>query len=74
VPRLIGAAAAAVTGKRRPTSLDESLQSAGAEVMDAAERLRVLGEEAGLSVDFAAVSLRLRDRLGTVVLLYPTYS
>jgi hypothetical protein len=36
--------------------------------------LRVLGEEAGLSVVFAAVSLRLRDRLGTVVLLYPTYS
>jgi len=73
VPRLIGATAAVETDRRRPTSLDESLRNAGAEVMDAAERLRMLGEEAGLSVVFAAVSLRLRDRLGTVVLLYPTY-
>jgi hypothetical protein len=73
VPRLVGATAAAETEKRSQTSLDERLQSAGAEVMDVAERLRVLGEELGLSAVPAANSLRLRDRLGTVVLLYPTY-
>jgi hypothetical protein len=74
VPRLIGATAAAETTKRSQTSLDEMLQSAGAEVMDVAERLRVLAGEVGLSVVSAAASLRLRDRLGAVVLLYPTYN
>jgi hypothetical protein len=73
VPRLVGATAAAEAEKRVQTSLDERLQSAGAGVIDVAERLRVLGEELGLSVVSAANSLRLRDRLGTVVLLYPTY-
>lgn len=73
VPRLIGATAAAEAEKRPQASLDERLQSAGAEVMAVAERLRVLGEEIGLSVVSATNSLRLNDRLGAVVLLYPTY-
>lgn len=73
VPRPIGVAAAAETQKRPQASLDEMFQCAGAEVMAVAERLRGLAEEAGLSVVPAAASLRLRDQLGTVALLYPTY-
>ena len=72
-PRLVGATAAVEVEKRVQTSVEEKLRSAGAEVTDVAERLQVLGEELGLSVVSAGISLRLRDRLGTVVLLYPTY-
>lgn len=69
VPRRIGATVAAETEKRPQTSLDEMLRSAGAEVM----RLpSVCGSWVRNSTS-AAVSLRLRDRLGAVVLLYPTY-
>jgi hypothetical protein len=46
--------------------------NAGADVLNAAERLRVLGEEIGLPVAAAGASLRLRDRRGSLVLLYPT--
>ncbi len=38
-----------------------------------AERLRLLGERSRPVVVSVAASLRLRDRLGTVALLYPTY-
>jgi hypothetical protein len=72
-PRLTGTTAAAETKKRYQASLDEKLLSAGAEVMEVAERLRVLGDEVGLFTVSAANSLQLRDRLGAVVLLYPTY-
>lgn len=72
-PRLTGARAAAEIAKRHRASLDEKLLGAGAEVMDVAERLRVLADEVGLSVVSGANSLQLRDRLGTVILLYPTY-
>jgi hypothetical protein len=49
------------------------LRSAGADVLDAAERLRVLGGEIGLPVVAEGASLRICDRLGSVVLLYPTH-
>jgi hypothetical protein len=68
-PRPIGAAAG--TRKRTQASLDEKLRNAGADVLDAAERLRVLGDEIGLPVVAEGASLRIRDRLGSVVLLYP---
>jgi hypothetical protein len=72
LPRPIGATAAG-TRKRPQASLDEKLRSAGADVLDAAERLRILGDEIGLPVVAEGASLRIRDRLGSVVLLYPTY-
>lgn len=73
VPRLIGATATAEAAKHHQGSLEERLQNAGEEAVTVAERLRLLGEETGLAVVPAANSLRLRDRRGTVVLLYPTY-
>jgi hypothetical protein len=72
LPRPISAAAAG-TRKRIQASLDEKLRNAGADVLNAAERLRVLGDEIGLPVVAEGASLRIRDRLGSVVLLYPTY-
>jgi len=72
LPHPIGATAAG-TRKRPQASLDEKLMNAGADVLDAAERLRVLGDEIGLPVVAEGASLRIRDRLGSVVLLYPTY-
>jgi hypothetical protein len=71
-PHPIGATAAR-TRTRPQASLDEKLRNAGADVLDAAERLRVLGDEIGLPVVAEGASLRIRDRLGSVVLLYPTY-
>jgi hypothetical protein len=71
LPRPISGAAAG-TRKRPQPSLDEKLRSAGVDVLDAAERLRVLGDEIGLPVVAGGASLRIRDRLGSVVLLYPT--
>ena len=71
-PHPIGATAAG-TRNRPQASLDEKLRIAGADVMDAAERLRVLGDEIGLPVVAEGASLRIRDWLGSVVLLYPTY-
>lgn len=68
-----GATVAARTRKRPQASLDEKLQSAGADVLEAAERLRVLGDEIGLPVTAQGASLRISDWLGSVVLLYPTY-
>jgi hypothetical protein len=68
-----GRTAAAVAGKRPVTSLEDKPQSAGPEVMAVADRWRVLGEETGLSIASVPASLRLCDRLGAVVLLYPTY-
>jgi TIR domain len=65
--------AAAIAEKRPLTSLEGKLQSAGPEVMAVADCLRVLGEETGLSIVSVPASLRLCDRLGAVVLLYPTY-
>jgi len=73
VPRLVGATAAAVAEKRYQGPLEDRLRRAGDDVVTVAERLRLLGEETGLAVVSAANSLRLRDRLGTVVLVYPTY-
>jgi hypothetical protein len=73
VPRLIGATVAAEIAKRPQTSLDDRLRSAGTEVTSVAERLRVLAGEAGLSVVSGASSLRLNDKRGAVVLLYPAY-
>jgi hypothetical protein len=73
VPRLVGATATAGIARRPQTSLDERLQSAGADVAAVAERLRILASEAGLSVVSSANSLRLTDHLGAVVLVYPTY-
>lgn len=64
-----GATAQAGTGSG--ASLEERLRGAGPEVTAVAERLRVLAEEIGLSVVFAANSLRLGDRQGNVILLYP---
>jgi hypothetical protein len=49
LPHPIGATAA-WTRKRPQASLDEKLMNAGADVLDAAERLRVLGDEIGLPV------------------------
>src|SRR5215469_1052026 len=63
-----GRTAAAVAGKRPVTSLEDKLQSAGPEVMAVADRMRVLGEETGLSIASVPASLRLCDRLGAVVL------
>jgi hypothetical protein len=72
LPRPIGAKAAG-TRKLPQSSLDEKLRNAGADVLDAANRLRILGDEMGLPVVADGASLRIRDRLGSVVLLYPTY-
>jgi 5-methylcytosine-specific restriction endonuclease McrA len=71
LPHPVGATAAR-TRKRPQSSLDEKLMNAGADVLDAAERLRVLGDEIGVPVAAAGASLRLRDRRGSLVLLYPT--
>ena len=72
LPRSDGAAAGG-TKKRPQPSLDEKLRNAGADVLDAAKRLRVLGDEIGLPAVAEGASLRIRDQLGSLVLLYPTY-
>jgi hypothetical protein len=72
LPRSIGATSAG-TRRRPQASLDEKLRNAGADVLDAARRLGILGEEIGLSAVAEGASLRICDRLGSVVLLYPTY-
>lgn len=73
VPRLIGATAAAAAAKRARSSLEDKLQNAGPDVAAVAERFRFLRDELGLSLISAPASLRLSDRHGSVVLLYPTY-
>src|SRR5262249_4865987 len=72
-PPPTGAAAAADTNQRPRPSLDQNLQRAGPEVIGVAQRLRTLGDEVGVQVVQGPASLQLRDRLGAVVLLYPTY-
>lgn len=72
VPRLV-AAGAAEAGKLVPTSLDDKLSAAPEAVRTTADRLRTLADELGLTVVSAPASLQLRDHLGTVVGLYPTF-
>lgn len=72
-PAPASAAAASDTNQRLRPSLDERLQRAGPEVIAVAQRLRTLGDEVGVQVVQGPASLQLRDRLGAIVLLYPTY-
>jgi hypothetical protein len=66
-------AAAADTNQRPRPSLGEKPQQTGPEVIGVAHGFRTLGDEVGVQVMQGQASLQLRDRLGAVVLLYPTY-
>jgi hypothetical protein len=72
VPRLVGAAAAAAD-RRLQTSVEDKMHAAAPDIAAIADRLRVLAAELGLVVREASASLRLCDRLGALVLLYPSY-
>lgn len=73
VPRLIGSMVSTEKAKRSVISLEERLSNSAPEVREVAEKMRSLAEQLGLSVVSAPASLLLKDNLGTVLSLYPTY-